>query len=211
VRLGAVAAVLALALGLAGIAGGAGAQRKPRVTVFGDSVADAFSYVPVARTVLGRNLDLRWELAPCRRLVPPSCPYQNARPPAVMDIVQSDTALGKIVVVDVGYNDYPNDYADNIDLVMKALVRDGVQTVLWVTLRDVRGPYRAINTAIETADRRWKQLQVVDWDAYGAGRPSWFKDDGLHLTADGAVALAKLLRPYVLEAACPDGCSPRRP
>jgi hypothetical protein len=210
-RLRALATLAVLAVAVVGVARAADAQRKPRVTVFGDSVADAFEYVPEARTVLGRNLDLRWELAPCRRLVPPSCPFRSARPPSVMDIVQSDRALGKVVVVDVGYNDYPDQYADSLDLVMRALVRDGVESVLWVTLRDVRGPYKAINAAIDAADRRWKQLQVVDWDAYGAGRPAWFKDDGLHLTAAGALGLAKLLRPYVLEAACPDGCNPRQP
>jgi hypothetical protein len=211
VKRAALAVVLVLALAAAGVAGGAAEQRRPRVTVFGDSVADSLSYVPAARAVLGRGLDVRWELAPCRRLTPPSCPYQNTRPPSVMDVVQSNAALGKVVVVDVGYNEYADQYADNLDLVMRALVRDGVETVFWVTLRDVRGPYRTINTAIEAADQRWKQLQVVDWNSYGAGRPTWFRDDGLHLTAAGAMALARLLRPYVLGAACPDGCSPHRP
>jgi hypothetical protein len=212
-RLRGLCVLLVVVAGLvaAGLSSGADSVRKPRVTVFGDSVADAFEYVPDARAILGRGLEVRWALAPCRRLVGPGCPFQNVRPPGVLDIVQTEQALGKVVVVDVGYNDFSDQYAGNLDLVMRALARDGVQTVLWVTLRDIRGPYGQINDAIEAGERRWKQLQVVDWNAYGAGRPAWFKDDGLHLTAAGAMGLARLLRPYVLEAACPDGCNPRRP
>jgi lysophospholipase L1-like esterase len=35
---------------------------------------------------------------------------------------------------------------------------------------------------------------IADWDGYSRGRP-YFRDDGLHLTPAGAVALARLLRP----------------
>ena len=112
----AVAARLAICAGLAALLLGAGGEAAattgPRVTVFGDSIADAIDYVPEARAFLGEGLDLRLELAPCRKLVPIGCPYMGSRPPSVLDLVQGSSLLqlGNIVVVDVGYNDPANNY-----------------------------------------------------------------------------------------------------
>ena len=48
---------------------------------------------------------------------------------------------------------------------------------------------------IYAAGRRHRgRMVVLDWAAYTAGRPEWFADDGLHLGAGGAQALARLLR-----------------
>ena len=79
----------------------------PRVTMFGDSVAESLAYVPEARQFLSEKIDLQLHLASCRRLASPSCWYMGDRPPTVLDIVQSSSLaqLGKIVVVDVGYNE----------------------------------------------------------------------------------------------------------
>ena len=45
-----------------------GRSVKTRVTVFGDSAATAMAYDPEARRTLGRGIDLRLEVAACRRL-----------------------------------------------------------------------------------------------------------------------------------------------
>jgi lysophospholipase L1-like esterase len=55
---------------------------------------------------------------------------------------------------------------------------------------------------IRTEAKRWPSVRVVDWNAHSRGRP-WFREDGLHLNAAGAVALARLLRGDVLRAANP--------
>jgi hypothetical protein len=46
-----------------------------------------------------------------------------------------------------------------------ALVKLGVEHVLWVTMREQTDNYRQINDIIRAQARRWPQLQVVDWDA----------------------------------------------
>ena len=199
--LGAVVAAAALAAGSGGATSSA-----PRVTVFGDSVADSLNYVPEARSFLGEGLDLRLELTPCRKLVPVGCAYMGARPPSVLTIVKGSTLaqLGNIVVVDVGYNDPANNYDTDMPQVVEALLERGVGHIVWVTMREQIDDYRTINQIIRIQARRWPQVQVADWEAASRGQ-DWFAPDGLHLNPAGAVGLAKFLRPYVL-AACGAAC-----
>lgn len=211
----AVAARLASCAGLAALLLGAGGEAAattgPRVTVFGDSIADAIDYVPEARAFLGEGLDLRLELAPCRKLVPIGCPYMGSRPPSVLDLVQGSSLLqlGNIVVVDVGYNDPANNYDTDMAQVVRALLDRGVGHIVWVTMREQNDDYRTINAVIRAAPARWPQLEVADWESASRGQ-DWFNVDGLHLNAAGALGLAKFLRPYILSA-CGAACQSSGP
>ena len=169
---------------------------KPRVTLIGDSIAESFDYVPSARRYLGRGLDLHSDTAVCRRLVASSCSFQGAQPATALDIIQSrGSALGPVVVINVGYNDWAAVY--DVDKVMRALKAARVRTVVWVTLRETTSNYARNNARITKATRRWGNLVVADWNAYSRGKP-WFREDGLHLTSAGATGLSRLLRPLVL-------------
>jgi len=200
----------ALALGLAvaaavlTCAAGASAQpsapAKTRVTVIGDSITASFNYVVSAKRYLGKGLDLRSDALVCRRLVAASCSFQGTTPPTVLQVVGAQGhALGPVVVVNVGYNDWAAVY--DVDRVMKALKAAGVKHVIWVTLREAGSNasiYAGSNARIRRADRRWgNRLVVADWNTFSHGKP-WFRDDGLHLTTSGALGLARLLRPLVL-------------
>jgi hypothetical protein len=169
--------------------------------MFGDSIADSLTYVPEARELLADGLDLRLELAPCRKLVPIGCAYMGARPPSVLDIVRSSTlaSLGNIVVVAVGYNDPENNYQTDMAQIVNALVDKGVVHVVWLTLREQTDDYRSINRTIKAQASRWPELRVADWEAASRGK-DWFNADGLHLNADGAIGMATLIRPFVLTA-----------
>ena len=204
----AAAALLVCAL-LAGTAT-AGSSVRPRVTLFGDSVAAAIAYQSTARTTLARGLDLQIDARVCRRLAATGCPYKGDRPESVLSLVtQPAKPLGSVVVIDVGYNDPPSDYGDDVDRVMQALVHQGVATVIWVTLQERRPLYRTTNAAIRAAAKRWPQIQVADWDDASAAKPKWFVDDGLHLSSAGALGLAKFLRPLVLAWTCTGQCQRR--
>ena len=185
---------------------GADAAAGPRVTLFGDSVADALTYVAEAREFLARNLDLRLELSPCRKLVPEGCAYMGSRPPSVLSIVKASThaQLGDIVIVSVGYNDPANNYETDMAQVANALVDRGVAHIVWVTVREKNDDYRTINDVIRSQAPRWPELQIADWEAASRSK-DWFNQDGLHLNAGGAMGLATLLRPYVLSA-CGAAC-----
>ena len=156
----------------------------PRVTMFGDSVAESLAYVPEARRFLRERLDLQLHLASCRRLASPSCWYMGERPPTVLDIVQSSSLaqLGKIVVVDVGYNEPALNYEANMSVVAATLVSRGVEHVIWVTMREETDDYRQINRTIRAHAPRWPQVQVADWESASRGK-DWFNTDGLHLNA----------------------------
>jgi hypothetical protein len=173
---------------------------KTRVTVIGDSVTASFNYVAAARRYLGKGLDLHSDAVVCRRLVATSCPFQGSTPSTALDVVTVEGhRLGSVVVINVGYNDWVAVY--DVDRVMHALKAAGVHTVIWVTLKEA-GSYASIyaqtNARIRRADRRWRTSMVVaDWNAYSRGKP-WFSEDGLHLSATGAMRLARFLRPLVL-------------
>jgi hypothetical protein len=175
--------------------------RKPRVTFIGDSVAASFEYVPAAKARLSRGLDVRYDLRVCRRLVDASCAYQGYQPQTTLETVRSRAgSLGRVVIIDVGYNDTPSRFASQMALVMRELKADGVRKVIWVTLREERSLYAVTNRAIRAAPRRWPKVAVVaDWERYSHGQ-AWFGGDGLHLNGSGAVGLATLLRPVVLRS-----------
>ena len=197
----AILLALACALGLSlAVAASAQDSSKARVTVIGDSVAASFDYVPAATRYLGKGLDLHSDAVVCRRLVATSCPFQGSTPATALQVVGAEgRLLGRVVVINVGYNDWAAVY--DVDRMMKALKAAGVRRVIWVTLREA-GSYASIyaqtNARIRSADRRWRTSMVVaDWNAYSRGKP-WFREDGLHLTPSGALGLAKMLRPLVL-------------
>ena len=173
---------------------------KPRVTVIGDSVMASFDYVPAARRLLGKGLDLHSDSVVCRRLVATSCAFQGSTPATALDLIASTgSRLGPVVVINVGYNDWTAVY--DVDRVMRALRVAGVRKVIWVTLRERRR--RTTPVEREDPDARrgaGKSLVVADWNAYSRGKP-WFREDGLHLTSSGALGLARLLRPLVLAGA----------
>jgi hypothetical protein len=183
----------------------------PRMTIFGDSVADSLNYVPDAMAYLGEGLDVRRELTPCRKLVPVGCVYMGGRPASVLAVVKASTLaqLGNIVIVDVGYNDPANNYETDMAQVANALAERGVAHVIWVTLREQTDDYRTINDVIRSQAPRWPEVQIADWEAASRGR-DWFNADGLHLNGAGAMGLATLLRPFVL-AACGSACVPAGP
>lgn len=184
-----------------------GTSARPRVTFFGDSVAAALASERQARTVLGKGLDLRIDAKVCRRLAETGCPYRGDRPPSVLALVERPTEpLGGVVVVDVGYNDDPTAYGGDIDRVMQALVKQGVTTVIWVTMQENRTLYRATNAAIRQASRRWPQMRVADWHEASRAKSAWFGQDGLHLSAQGAMGLARFLRPHLLATSCLAAC-----
>jgi hypothetical protein len=171
------------------------------VTIIGDSIMASLDYVPTAHGALARGLDLRSDSAVCRRLVAESCPFQGVTPATALDAIRAHgRALGRTVVVSVGYNDWSAVY--DVDRVMRALRAAGVTRVVWVTLREVGGNavvYAQSNARIRAADRRWKDVILADWNSHSRGRP-WFRPDGLHLTPSGAIALARLLRPLLVTA-----------
>lgn len=168
----------------------------PKVTLIGDSVADQLEHSPVALASLRDGFRLDLQTRGCRRLVAKSCTIvgSDGPPPTVLQVVKKRSRwIGKIVVVDVGYNDTPAHYDHDLDTVMRALQDAGVQTVVWLTLRDPEHVYKAANKAINVKPKEWPQFVLADWDGYSARHPEWFVADGIHPTDLGVVKLGQFI------------------
>jgi len=175
---------------LAAAAAATAAKKRPlhHVTIFGDSVAAAFTWDPAARLVLARGDRLTLDLSPCGRLIQPGC--VTPAPSVLKKVELLGRRIGPTAVLLVGYNDDPHIYAAGIGQVLEAMQRRGVKHVLWLTLRAVNKEYRLINEVIHGASARYHWMTVLDWNAYSRNRPSWFASDSIHLSALGAVQLA---------------------
>ena len=169
------------------------------VTLIGDSVADAIPNDSAAVAILSQGIDLDLEVAPCRRVEGEGCPYQGVRPPSAVQLITTmGSKLGPNVVVSVGYNDFEDQYAGNVEDALKALKAAGVRHVYWLTLRAAHHPYVNMNDDLAAAAQRHPELTIVDWNVYSRSHPDWFQDDGLHLLKGGAEAMATLIHKALL-------------
>lgn len=196
------ALVIALVALLLGASGAQGASRDlQHVTLIGDSVADAIPGDSQAVAILRQGIDLDLEVAPCRRVDQDSCPINGVRPPNVVQLVKSmGSKLGPNVVVCVGYNDFEDQYATNIETALDAMKAAGVKHVWWLTLRAAHHPYINMNDDIVNAAKNHPEMDVIDWNVYSRSHPDWFQDDGLHLLAPGSEAMATLIHQTLLDA-----------
>jgi hypothetical protein len=178
----------------------------PRVTMITDSVGGALYWLTEARAALASGFDFDLETKTCRKLVEPGCgAYGDPAPVSALETVRAlGTALGPILVIDVGYNDRSDSYAASLDEVMGAAVAAGVQHVIWLTLEEREGVWAESNAQIWAATTRWPELTVADWAAASAGQP-WFVDEA-HLNSVGGAALGAFIRPFLI-AACGSSCA----
>jgi sirohydrochlorin ferrochelatase len=191
--------VVLLALG-AGTARG-GSRDVQHVTLIGDSVADAIGNTNSAVAIVKQGVDLDFEVAPCRRVEGEGCPVDGVRPPSVVQLAKSmGSKLGPNVVVSVGYNDFEDQYAGNIEDAINALTAAGVKRIFWLTLRAARHPYLTMNDAIAQAAAKHPQVTVIDWNVYSRSHLDWFQSDGLHLLGPGAEAMATLIHKTLVAA-----------
>lgn len=194
-------AAIAVALALGALPAGAASPSLQHVTLIGDSVADGISGDGRAVKILQQGIDLELETAACRRVDGTSCPHDGADPPTVVDLAHSlGSKLGPNVVVAVGYNDFEDQYAQNIETALAAFEADGVQHVWWLTLRAARHPYLTMNQDIRAAAQNHPELSVIDWNVFSRSHPDWFQPDGLHLLAPGSEAMATLIHRTLVQA-----------
>lgn len=177
---------------------------QPRVTAIGDSVLTAILWYETARSILGDGVDLQLEVEVCRRLTGESCPFEGARPPNVLQVVGArGPALGPTVIVAVGYSDPEETFTQAVDETVGALSRVGVTRILWPTYAERSERLAGMNRILRAAATRYRQLTIVDWNAYARDRWGWFQSDGIHLTVAGGVGLATLLHTALVEALAP--------
>jgi sirohydrochlorin ferrochelatase len=190
--------LVSLALGAAAAHGAT--RDLQHVTLIGDSVADAIPGDTSAVAILRQGVDLDLEVAACRRVDQESCPSGGVRPPNVVQLAKSmGSKLGPNVVVAVGYNDFEDQYAQNIENALDAFKAAGVKHVWWLTLRAAHHGYVNMNDDIEAAAKNHPELSVIDWNVYSRSHPDWFQADGLHMLGPGSQAMATLIHKTLLD------------
>ena len=182
------------------VAGVTRATALQHVTVIGDSVADGMAGDDLAVATLSQGIVLDLEVEACRRVDQDSCPGPSGvRPSNVVTLVKSmGSKLGPNVVIAVGYNDFEDQYATNIETALAALKAAGVQRVWWLTLRAAHHGYLTMNDDITNAAQQHPEMTVIDWNVYSRSHADWFQPDGLHLLAPGAEAMAGLIHKTLL-------------
>ena len=198
--------VLVVLMSRAPVSAAAVASAQPnRITVIGDSILTAVSWNEQPRSILEQGFaDIDLQIAVCRRLTGPSCPFENQRPPNLIDLVQAlGDGIGSTVVVEVGYNDPEVGFAAAVDQSVRALLAAGVRQVLWVNYHDWVPAYAQYNTILRQVVAHYSQVTIVDWQADSLNRYSWFQSDGIHLVLGGAVALATLIHQSLVDALAP--------
>jgi putative Ig domain-containing protein len=191
---------LVLALVLGALPAQAGTRDLQHVTVIGDSVADGMRSDNNAIPILRQGIDLDLEVAACRRVDQQSCTAEGVQPPNVVQLVKTmGSKLGPNVVIAVGYNDYEDQYAQNIQTALAALQAAGVKHIWWLTLRAAHHGYVNMNDDIVAAAQSHPQMSVIDWNVYSRSHPDWFQADGLHLLQPGSEAMATLIHQSLLD------------
>jgi hypothetical protein len=176
----------------------------PHVTIVGDSVLTAVLWDAAPRSILGRGLDVQLEVGICRRLNAPSCSADAGPVPSLVELADSlGLQPGSTVVVEMGYNEPAETFPVAVGQSIEALLDAGVSTILWVNLHDWQPQYTDMNNALALTVKRYPQVGVVDWATVSRDRYSWFQGDGIHLTYDGAVAMATLLHRAIFASFAP--------
>ena len=107
---------------------------------------------------------------------------------AYTSYVQQNLA-GKIAVFALGTNGLVTD--DQIDSLMQQVGEKRI--AVFITTRSPQPWVGATNDAINRAAERYKNVRVIDWYGYSAGRNDLFDGDGTHLSANGAKEYIKLV------------------
>lgn len=224
----AVAVLLAVALTVA--PGSVGADQTvridrdgaPRISLIGDSTLTGVRWYADYGALT--RFDLVFSAESCRRTFEQSCISQEGyRSANVIEAMRSlDGELGQVLVVMSGYNDPGDTIGEAIDGVVAEARRQGVDHVVWLTLRtsdDVVYSDPQQQSSIETFRAYNEQLvdaaadsdgylQIADWATYSNGASSWFETDGIHLTPSGVDALTSYIAATVERVLAGDDVSP---
>jgi hypothetical protein len=200
-----VVAALALVTGITtGPAALASTPAPPveKVALIGDSTLLGLTYNPSAgrdtdaRSIVSDKYQLFYGAKSCERLVAPSC--GSNPPPTSLQIMQANAGqLGQVLVIMGGYDDA--EISTGVDAIVAEAARQGIGTVMWLTYRtgDLSYHYAynyvGFNAVLHDKVAKYGSLVLADWDAYSHDHPEWMTDDGVHVNATGAMALAHFI------------------
>ncbi len=107
---------------------------------------------------------------------------------ALMRDLAAHDKLPRLVILEIGSNGYVT--KDNIHDALNIVGKKGI--VALVTPREAAGEGTHDIDLIRREAHDHRRIRLLDWVRFSAGHSAWFQPDGLHLTLDGAEAMARL-------------------
>src|SRR3954464_8303512 len=147
------------------------APGPPTLTILGDSVLTAVEWNEAPLATLQHGFDTYMDIAVCRRIVAPSCPYEGGRVPTLMDVINAmGVRLGPTVLVEVGYNDELATFSQDVDAAVQAMLHAGVEHILWANFPATSNQWVDMDHALEGVASHYGQMTIVDWNGFSRGQ-----------------------------------------
>lgn len=192
------------------------ADAPGRVTLISDSAIAGIRWSGALDHLTNTSWDARLES--CRRLVRSSCRGREGYAPltVMVELQQIVAERGRpeqdeLLIVATGYNDWHGTFLNDFTLVMNQARVAGFERVGWMTYREDnqytapgtsenRVDYIAMNAILraQAASGAWPELTLLEYDLAMRGQTAWFNSDGVHVSFDGARAVAGWLSDQVL-------------
>jgi hypothetical protein len=151
----------------------------PRVTFIGDSIMQGAT--PMMEDVFGQDVYI--DAARKRKM---------EDVPALVETLYDRGNLSHTVVIHLGSN-RPFE-APVFDEVMKTLLAQGVERVIFINVHRPIGWEFYINKKFAEGVARWPQAELIDWEALAHHEQGWFIRDGTHLSYDGSEAYVNSMK-----------------
>lgn len=182
----------------------------PSIGLIGDSTLSGVRWADEYGDL--RRFNYVFDAESCRRTVETSCwSREQYRPRNAITALQDHAGeWGDVLVMMTGYNDSAGSFADGVDTIVDEARDQGIETVVWLSLRtkgvDYEEPlhlangstYRHANRSLyELAADSGGDLQIADWATHSAEHPEWFEADGAHLAPAGVEPLTDFIAAQV--------------
>jgi hypothetical protein len=184
-------------------------ENKPpgpgRTLIVTDSTGASLRWFPESQQYL---TGFPWVLdaESCRRTADLSCRGREGyAPPNTVQAIRNAPGQFETIVVMTGYNDWNTRFASAIDQVVWEARRKGARQIVWLILRtghlysmpgqngNSSTNHAWNNYHLRQGTLRHPDLKLIDWNAHSFGRPDWFTFDKVHISASGAIALARFI------------------
>ena len=151
------------------------------------------------------DFDYVFSAESCRTLGVPSC-GDPPIPPNAVDTITAATGPFDVVVIMAGYDEWWTSFPSSFDRVVEAARVQGAQHVIWLSYREGVGYVAPDGASANEAFVRNNQtlrskvtlpqfadVVLADWFTYSADSTDWLTRDGIHLTPNGARAVAEYI------------------
>jgi len=192
--------------------------RVPNVLLVGDSTMAGLRWFKDAKKSL-KGASFILDAESCRSVAAASCYGREQRIPTnAFTAIKNVKSQFDVVVLMAGTHNDPSTVESEFASVKRLVEKKGAKLVV-LTLRKPqhgpRGVSKSSVAAIEQINSMIKRMFapttfpttfVADWKAFSAGHNNWFRQDGIHLSLHGALALGWYVSEVVarvVEVPCP--------